>query len=539
MRQWLWMATLLGVVGVASAQPRPVLVEISSSTAPGALTARYSLPTPAVEFKLDASNAPQRDGTWLPQGSGWNFDGIAIRRADGAPFSRFELQIQPDRQFIDRHFVSVDRIGDSGWAIFLEAFRAADFATRLRIAPCRDCVVRDGATTWKGAKAFSANLAGENRVVFFGPSRYIARGPVTMITGAEIPSWLVEHVRADAGVAVTKLTARFGAVGHEPTVIITSTGKWSGSSFKGSSLADAVIHLSLRGFVLDKPDENLSRTMTNTIIHEIVHVWNRGSSAGQQPWLHEGSAEYLAARLWRTPEDLRATATRRLNACLDRPDRRPMNGSAGQVAGGAPYDCGFVIQLFAEAASRTAAGQDIFELWKAVFAQAVEGEYSPEQFLALASARGPGFADLATPMLGNPDVIDRAQLLSGMRRIGIEAVDRQPEAQAFRAAGIMAVLQGVCTGSRGFTPAADRLILDTGGRCGSALAGDPAIVSVNGVDLMRTPVQAYEAIRDACAAGSAVTFARPDRSRLDPVPCTARVQPPRMIMQLTALPDLP
>lgn len=538
MKSWPWMVTLLGFAGMACAQTRPVLVELSAGEGADALTAHYTLPIPVVEFRLNETNAAQREETWSPRDSGWVFDGTVIRRADGAAFTGFDLLVHPDRRFVDRHFVAVDRIGESGWAIYLEAFRAADLATRLRIAPRREQVVRDGAT--RSGRTFEASLGGRNRVVYFGPAKYIRTGPVTVVAGEEIPTWLIEHLRVTVGAAVTRLTDRFGALDHQPTLIVTYSSKQTGSNFKGSTLANGVIHLSLRGLRIDVPDDSISSFMTNTAIHESVHLWNgyRWASSGhEQPWLHEGSAEYLAARLWRTPEDLRAEANRRLNSCLDRKDRRPMNGSAGQVAGQAPYDCGFVIQLFAEAAARNATRPDIFDLWKTVFARTVNNEYSPESFLAEAGAAGPGFAELAAAMLGDPDAIDGAQLMAGLRRIGIAAVERRPEGPELRNAAIRSVLDSVCTGSRGFTTAADRLILDTGNRCGNVLAGDPSVVSVNGADLMRAPAQAFEAMRAACSAGDPLIFARPDGTQLDPFPCNVSVQTPAPVMQLTALPD--
>jgi hypothetical protein len=544
--KWLWMATLLGISRIAFAQSAPVLVELSPEAAGDALIARYTLTGPVTEFRLDASNAPQRRGTWVSQGSEWVFDGVAIHRVDGAAFSRFELRVRSDRQLFDRRYISIDRVGESGWAIFLESFRAADLATQLRIPPHRGYVVRAGARTWKGKKAFSADLvqAGEH-IVYFGPSKYIAPGRLTVIAGSEVPAWLIRRLRADAGMAIKTLTAHFGAPPGRPAVILTYSKNWEGATQKGDAMADSVFHLSLRGMNLDEADRRLADELTNTVIHETVHFWNGGrwesSANDQQPWLHEGSAEYLAARLWRTPEGLRNESARRLNACLNRPNRRPMNGSAGPVTGVAPYDCGFAIQLFAEVAARQSSKRDIFGLWKTVFARTVEGRYSPETFLEVASEWGPGFANLATALLGNPDTIDRQQLLSGMRRIGVEATERQPDAReggALRVAGMFSVLDSVCKGSRGFSTAPDRLILDTGDRCGEALAGDPAIVSVNGVDLMRSPVEAYAVIRAACGAGGKLIFVRPDGVQLKPLECVASVPPPKPVIELTALPDL-
>jgi hypothetical protein len=71
----------------------------------------------------------------------------------------------------------------------------------------------------------------------------------------------------------------------------------------------------------------------------------------EEPWLHEGAAEYLASRLWQSDELLYAEAGERLSACVTRQDRRPLDGSLGALVGATPYDCGFLIQLLAEAAA--------------------------------------------------------------------------------------------------------------------------------------------------------------------------------------------
>lgn len=74
--------------------------------------------------------------------------------------------------------------------------------------------------------------------------------------------------------------------------------------------------------------------------------------------------------------------------------------------------------------------------------------------------------------------------------------------------------------------------------CGGALAGNPAVVSVNGASLLTAVVEAHAAVRDACAARGDVVFGTQGGSSLPPVSCNADIPPLPLVLEVRALPAL-
>lgn len=365
--------------------------DVTVSPASDGLRATFALCAAVDHFQFDANDTPQRSAAWQAP-AGWSFDGAVLRRADGATFRSFTLDLASDRRFYDRHYVAIDPVGRGGWAVHLPAFRGASSETRVRFRafPRGDVVRFAGATTSASSRWLPADNPQSHDLAYVGPARYIAPGPSVLIAGEEVPEWLRTQVLRDVNHAKERLTARFGSPPRQAmTLIITSVSHWPTHEYKGGVVGSDVIVAEMRGIDLSSPDDSIAGQITNLAAHETVHLWNAGVRHGvaqeQQPWLHEGSAEYLASRLWESDDQLREEAAQRLNACYRRRDTHPLDGSQGAVTGGAPYDCGFVIQLAAEAGSLRAGHGDAFALWRAVFDH--DG-YSPQTFLDEAAARG-------------------------------------------------------------------------------------------------------------------------------------------------------
>jgi hypothetical protein len=517
----------------------------------GVLRAAYTLPTPTENFAFESNNWRQRRDAWTPLGEGWTFDGENLRRSDRASFSTFELRLVPDTRFYDRRYVAVDRIGADGWALYLAALRAAEDPTELRLDEFPDnFVVRIGGETIAAPGAsLSPGGEAENRLAYVGPARYVTEGPMTLIAGDEVPHWLRERLLADMSAVVWKLSERFDArPSTVPTLIVSYDAEWAGRGSKGGVLDDAVLTFALRGTALDESDDSLGDDMTNSAAHEAVHLWNGGvwqsAQNEEQSWLHEGAAEYLASRLWQDKESLRVESEQRLNDCVLRADRRPLDGSAGLVDGAPPYDCGFVLQLAAEAASVNASAGDAFDLWRAVFATADDNHrYTANAFLNEAAQRGgKTFTEVATQMLDTFDDLDPRVLAERLGLLGIDVGLRSFDARdglTIRGLALMPLLASYCSGRYGFTTLGDRLVLDTGERCAEPLSGDPAVVTVNGLDLFAAPAEAHASIRAACASRGVVVFGTPTGDTLAPLRCEVMIAPLPLVFEVRALPSFP
>ncbi len=546
----LWLLLLLAIGSQALAiEEATTTVTLSPGADARVLRAEITLPAPATGFEFEFENMHQRFDRWTPAGAGWSFDGQHVKRQDGAAFSQFELRLAPDARFYDRHYVALERVGSNGWTVFTGALRAASGKTTLRLANFPDgYLVRPGSMPQSVSSAAALDITDSDRQLFYvGPLAALAEGKVNVIAGEEIPRWLREQLSTQVGSAIAVLSSRFGAtLPTAPTILVTWSAQWPHKDYKASVLDDGVIAFSLRGMNLSLQDTELADQLTNTSIHEVIHLWNGGlwknAANVQQPWLDEGSAEYLASRLWQDSESLRAETEQRLKACMLRSDRRPLDGSQGSVRGAIPYDCGFVIQLAAEAAVLKAHQGDGFDLWRAVFRNATNHRYSPAGFLAEAERRGPGFGKVARLLLAGSEKPDISALETGLQTLGIKVHSRPADAREgdrFRTQGLMMVLSSLCIGNFGFSTQTDRLVLDTGDRCSMAINGNPEVVSVNGYSLMSDPAAAYSELRTACGNNAELVFAKPDGSRLQPVRCHVELEAVPMVFDVLALPNLP
>lgn len=549
MRRFGWLAALAALCACAASperdaeadcQPRAVL-----SPAGDGLRASYALCTPVTAFAFEPYNTPQRAADWTVP-PGWLFDGGTLRRADGGAFENFELRLAPDSRFYDRRYVAVDRVG-AGWTVFVEALRPAHGGLGLTFSGFApdDVLYAEGRT--RPAAAAALLLTEEaDAIVYVGSLENVTPGAITVIAGDEIPPWLRQKLITDMNRVIDRMTARFGRTLSGPTLIVTHRAEWRGQGFKGGVVGGEIVEIRLRGIDLTADEPSLGALLTNLAAHEAVHFWIghiwKAARNDEEPWLHEGGAEYLASRLWQDAESLRAESEQRLNNCLLRTGG-PLDGSEGPVHGNASYDCGFTLMLAAETASLRAGRGDVFDLWHAVVEAAGGDGFTPAAFLSEARARGgQAFDDTAAIVLaraGDPRATALGERLSAL---GVVAAPREAdEAEAFTVRGLalMPVLGRSCQGSHGFSTLPDRLRFDTGARCGPALAGDPEVVSVNGIDLMRAPGAAHAAIRSRCAAGGELRFGTFDGGTLAAVLCNAEITPLPPIYAVHRLPALP
>lgn len=515
-----------------------------------ALTAHYQLCAPVTAYALEPYNTPQRSDDWAAAGDDYAFNGASVRRADGATFSEFTLRLRADTSFHDRHYVAADRVG-AGWSLLLQALAPEHGSATLQFTDfARDDVLfAEGGVRRASGPRLQLDQDSEN-IIYVGPRSNIRAGSITVIAGDDIPDWLRERFIRETGTAIDRLSARFGRDAPAPTLIVTSALQGRGSGLKAGTVADGVVEIRLRGIELREGDTALSESLTNTATHEATHFWLgqlwRAARNNEEPWLHEGGAEYLASRIWQTPEGLREEASQRLNGCLLRANGHPMDGSEGPVRGIAPYDCGFVIMLAAETASLRAGHGDIFDLWRAVLDASGPEGFTPTAFLAEARARGgEDFSHVANLVLSAASNPALATIAEPLAAVGIVTAPREAgagEAYPLLARSLMPVMAQLCgAGGRsyGYNSEPDRIILDTEQSCGPELAGNPAVVSVNGASLTLRPSLAYEAIRAACESRSALRFTTVDGRVLAPVTCTTQIAPAPTIYGVISIPAFP
>lgn len=517
------------------------IVTVTFEASDGALIANWRLPAPVAmfEFMPDIVPAAQRAEEWSLADETWSFDGQQLSKADGSEFDRFSFEVSAATKFYDRRYVPVEKVGTAGWAILANAFAPNGASHHLRFEGFDD----DNTIYANGARFdLDSALSGEDSgIVYVGPSSQVAVGAATMIAGDNIPNWLISKVSGDLENASAKLTQRLGrAPKTPPTVQISYEPEWSSRSYKGGVLKD-VITVHLRGFDLSEPDRHFLEFITNLTIHESVHVWNgtmfKSTENSEQSWVHEGSAEYIANRLWMDDEAFKIAATSALNQCRMSLGANSILMTETASRGRTPYNCGHVVHLIAEQAALKEASWDVLDLWKDVFDRAAsnEDQYNSALFLdaveetAGESARQP--IDRLIEGLSDDQVPNFISELAG---IGVHVApisETTIGAEKFDLTGtvLRRLLLGFCSGAHGYWTKDNSFKLNTEDRCGAELANDPEVTHFNGHSLVEEPVKVYFAAKSACVNDSEIIFTTIDGADLVGVSCPA---------PLRSLPDL-
>ena len=535
----------IGETGEEAAVPR---ADVTLTRQGDLLIAVWQLEEPAtsVDFQ-DGVEADERLRLWTPLGEGWAFDGAVFAREDGSAFDRFELQLQQSGKFYDRRYVPVIRLGEAGWSVLSEGLSLLGHETFLQAAGLEegDIFLADNARRKSGESVSTAT----GGFVYLGPQAHITEDHATVIAGPDIPNWLREKFVADIDAISETLTDRFAEPPAAPPVLIMTYRDEAGSGFKGSSLG-RFITLHVRGFELDPSDDDFMRRMTGLALHETVHVWigqlYSSSENAEQSWVHEGAAEYISMRAGMDEAQLRADVEEKINQCQRALVRRPLTATRYGSRGRAPYDCGALVQLIAEAAAIKTDNGDILDLWKDVFARAGEDRvFDSSTFRAAASeAGGEVFARRVELFAGGMDAQEWGALLTGLSEIGIEVEllapsGPHPDDPQLAAAALGALQRDICQNQISLYQRADHYRTNISAHCGGRLPENPELRYLNGVDLIDAPGAAYAEMRRACSIGEAIVLGQLNGEELAPISCGEWMSNLPALAVVRALPYLP
>lgn len=518
--------------------------------AEGALVATWNLaePVDSFEFFPEAMPKTQRLEEWSLNSDKWVFDGQKITSVDNATFDEFSFVLNAATKFYDRKYVPVERVGDDGWAISSSAFAPHGASHFLKFSgfPSNFIIYANGKQQ-PLESAFQGDQAG---VVYIGPSEQVSAGAATIIAGNNIPDWLVSKVSRDLEAASERIAERLGiAPETPPTAIISYEAQWESKSYKGGVLQD-VITMHLRGIDLDQPDEHFLDFVTNLIIHEAVHVWNgtmfKSSENAEQAWVHEGSAEYIANRLWMNEEKFKIAATSALNQCRMSLGANSLMKTEIGSRGRTPYNCGHLVHLIAEQASLFESDKDVLHLWRELLNRAAENENSYDSTMFLAIVDQMAGVSATRPINRLVDGLSNEQIpdfLFELSNIGISVqplnVDT-PGAASFDLSGtvLRRLLLGHCIGGHGYWTMEDHFKLNTEDRCGSELAGEPEVTHLNGHSLIDEPIAVYVAALELCANDGSIVLTTRDGENLGGVECPDPLKALPALFEITSIAHL-
>lgn len=524
-----YVSGLLATVALATA----AAAEPSASTrvelkpTAGGVEATFTLPTPVARFELEEAVEDVRGDTWHVQTPGMALTQGAVSRADGASFSTFSVMVTPDSRPRDRRYPALTAIG-GGWQVYGPHFKAAEGRSSVEgyvVSP-------KGWTVVPQPKGGGVPLDG---YVYVGPASNVAAGSATFVAGPETPTVMRDGVAKAASQATAYYTKRLGVgLKAKPTVMIALLPSFN-PGWQGDTTAGPVASLRFFGPKAARMDAADADRAVQFVNHEFFHFWNSRTftsrHSGKEAWLHEGMAEYAALLASRqagvmSEAQVGAALSGRLTGCANALKAKGLDADPPRRGGGV-YDCGVLVQWIADLRVRRSSNgsRDVFDLWRALFAQAARngGEYDAAGFLALAGLDdAAGDAPLGLLMRpGDPDRWPR--LTQALEGLGAKVTPTRSDG-AERDALVMHVLGQVCKGGRGFYGGdPEALKLDTEDRCG-VLNGDPTIDTIAGHNIMTDIHAAFDAAEPICAAQGDIVLSLKGKA-LATVTCKAPMPP--------------
>ena len=524
------------------------MAEVTLTPQGDRLLAEWSLPAPVTMFRFNDEDmsVPERAAEWRVDPDTFDFNGLELSRKDGATFDTFSASVLPAQAFYDRFYVPVVRIGGQGWNIYGWAFTPQDEDVRIRFAG-----LPDGAIVYAHGDKVppqSGIAASQSRMIYFGPASNLKQGAASIVAGDDVPGWLRQMLDTEINESAARLGERFGTAPDEPPVlIITYSPDGDGYSFKGG-VTGRFISIHLRGMDITPDDSETLGHLKNTALHESSHAWlghmYRSTENSTQSWVEEGAAEYIANRLWMSPEEFRDAANDALGQCRSLLGSASLWDTGTASRGRAPYKCGVLVELIAEAAAKQRGTGDILDIWRAVFeASGDDRTYNTDEFLAVVGEfGGEAFTSRIAQLRAGLSPEGWQAFTKGLAEIGIGTTAFGPGAETpdngrLSVETLKALLLDTCAGGYGIRGGDGFYAIEMGDRCPAPLSADPDLSGVNGISLTDASGAAYSEVRRACAAGEPLVFTQPDGTDLPPLACGDRLKALPDVVQVDTLPD--
>jgi|GEM_PF-309068 hypothetical protein len=542
-----WLCLLADGCGSGAAADDQIPLRIIIYPLDGTVRAAYRLGQPTTRFHFAEGLGAIRAKTWTLKTPGLTLDHDVISADNGSSFRDFTIAIKPDETAGDRVYPALFKVGPEGLALYTP-YLAGDLATYQSFVQPKmpgNAVALAGAEREIGV----FGMIGTDRYVYLGPSDYVHRGDATFVIPPDLPGWIGAATEARFDGVIKLYERRLGwALPVTPTVLMAYADTPGSSRYRGDVSAGYIMALRFRGHGWNERGADDGYDIVHLIAHESFHLWNgmlfNSRQMGDQPWLHEGSAEYAALLALRTlgelsDDEFRDDLEGRINRCHADLGDEPLWTAGGRL-GNAAYDCGVLVQWIADVATRRrfGRGRDFFSLWHDLFAAAAtrHNVYGVEEF------------EQAVP----PEALPAIQLILRERgaerwdalpaRLKALGIDLTPPSEvatddALRHRALLHLLIQACGADRhGFVTEPGFLQLNTGSNCGT-LAGDPAIASAEGHDLFRDMPGAFAAMVKKCGSTAPVILGGETAGENFLVACPKPLPAdPRYILGATGIP---
>jgi hypothetical protein len=551
MRTGLVIGSLFFLSAVAGAHGQQPAVTVER-IAPNRWRATYRLngPTSALRFVRPAGFYRERIWTLTTPGYHFERDGsrqLARLDSGAAPQATIAFEFGEFTDALPKEYEFFLAFTDGGRALYTGHLQATALLStgdstpvktfRLATPPGMHAVVLGRVI--QGDVTLADTLE-DGTYVYVGNARPIETPDVVAIVDPGMPPWLKTLFDERVPDLFRAYKRRFGAgLAAKPVVLFSFEDKNTPGLNSGGGTLAGFINMSFTGTSWATRTAAASEQAFALIAHESVHLWNgelaRSRADGVGAWMHEGSADAIAAEMLRGFGVIDSTRYRTrleeaLNRCAASLNRSSIATALGRGETRVVYDCGVVLAMWTGAAARQAKpGADLLTFWRELIreAQARDGTYDEAVYFEVLKSFGVSESAVRSmrAFLTASDSVRIA--VAGLRAAGItvqEGSGTPPPAYQSNAvrAAMIHLMRQAC-GRVSFSMGAP---LHTAAVPGCVPFNAP--MAVSGVQEFRVRDQGaavYDAVAAACAGKAEVVLAGEDGARLSAVPCTATLGP--------------
>ena len=384
----------------------------------GSWTALYRFPqaAPAWVFPRSAltraDGEPWRPASWTVRTPGVRLDRVGDRDVlvaeDGNVPIELEVGFTPYTSLLLADYVPVLAFSDGAQAVFTGHFIAGP-ADREALATGTDPFEDAPALQVEFVDAAGGPIAvggtvGEGRVAYAGEDDTYAyfgsRAPevtehLVLLIDGQVPGWISAELNAFMPALMALYAERFRVeLRNRPSVYAVWEGAEVDGFSMGGSVAPGLLAANFSGAQMLEPNAAILGHLRTFYAHEAAHFWNGWTAVPESrtnAFVHEGGADalsFLAMDALVADFDLEAARAAAVARCRQGGGPAPLAEAQREGRDDAVYGCG-ALAHFAAAQALAAQGHDLFDLWEAVIAGALERDrptYALEDWLAALEA---------------------------------------------------------------------------------------------------------------------------------------------------------
>lgn len=380
---------------LGASHPGQAAVDIAlTKTQAGQWLLTYTLDRPAQRLVFKRNPDHSRQQRWLPQTAGFEIQADAgqesLARTDQQAFSTVTVALTPTYIHLPKDYAPFSPYSDGGmlvhsgrWFACAEACTAADNQWSVTVqAPAGEHILVDG-QQYGGEASWLDSHAGTK--VYIGKQQPVETDHVLAVIDPGLPAVMQTALAEHIPILMAHFAHQLGGNAGTKPMLFASYANVAGHSTQGGTLDNQIfMHWNVNNLDEQVKDDTFTAQTMWFFAHEVAHFFQQDAhhalyGASHESWIHEGHAEWLAARaLPRLFAHTQAFVDSKILAhqddCQNGLAELTLDEAAANGRFDLYYSCGLVIYQALAAAQQTPSEQALrFALWRDYRTQIQQG----------------------------------------------------------------------------------------------------------------------------------------------------------------------